>query len=97
MRREIIWSEEAYQDYSDNIEYLLAEWGVSAAQEFSDNVASILNSLPSYPYLFPATNYKRIRKGTVCKQISILYRVYSDRIEILRFWNNYQDPKRLKY
>lgn len=94
--RKIIWSDEAKSDYDNNISFLLENWSAAEAQEFVDEVSFILKNLPAMPEMFPSFGYKKIHKGIVCKQISILYRISPDTIELLRFWNNYQDPDKLK-
>ncbi len=88
----IIWSDKAKEDYEQNINYLVSDWSVKDAVEFVDNVNTILQNLPDFPEMFPDTGYKAVRKGVVCKQISILYVIRPDSIELLRFWNNHQNP-----
>jgi len=94
--RNIIWSDEAKSDYDNNICFLLEKWSITEAQEFVDEVSVILKNLPTMPGMFSSFRYKNIHKGIVCKQISLLYRVFPDRIELLRFWNNYQNPDKLQ-
>ncbi len=94
--REIIWSDNAKSDYDNNIDFLLREWSVTEALQFVDEVAAILKTLPLMPEMFPATGYKDLYKGVVCKQITMLYKVTPTTIELIRFWNNYQSPDRLK-
>ncbi|MBI2270580.1 MAG: type II toxin-antitoxin system RelE/ParE family toxin [Bacteroidetes bacterium] len=92
----IIWSDNAKSDYDENILFLLNKWGLKEAKEFVDEVDFVLDNLPHMAEMFPLSDYKEIRKGLICKQISLLYRVQSDRIELLRFWNNYQNPEKLR-
>ena len=93
---QIVWSGEAKSDYSRNIEYLLEKWGLDAAREFADNVANILNQIVMMPGMFPTSGYKKVRKVIACRQISILYKVEEQRIVLLRFWDNRQDPGKFK-
>ena len=97
MKNNLIWSLEAKLDYSDNIDYLIEYWSINAAQQFIDKVHHILKLLPSMPEMFPLSNYQNVRKGIICKQITILYQVFGTEIILLRFWNNKQDPSKFKY
>jgi plasmid stabilization system protein ParE len=96
MKKKIIWSDEAKADYTSNVDYLLQEWSIQDAQEFVDNVNDIISVLDQMPDMFPLSNYQKVRKGVVCKQISILYQVHQTEIHILRFWDNRKNPKKLK-
>ena len=92
--KRIIWSEDAISDYENNIDYLLINYGVNEAQEFIDEVNEVLCAISEMPELFPMSDYRDIRKCVVRKQISIFYKVGINRIEIVRFWDNRQEPKR---
>ena len=94
--KKIIWSADAVSDYDQNIEYLLDEWGIKETQQFIDEIAEMLNTISKMPELFPLSDYRDIRKCVVRKQISILYRVKDDKIELVRIWNNKKNPKKLK-
>ena len=93
--KKIIWSADAVSDYDQNIEYLLDEWGIKETQQFIDEIAEMLNTISKMPELFPLSDYRNIRKCVVRKQISILYTVKDDKIELVRVWNNKQNPKKL--
>jgi plasmid stabilization system protein ParE len=94
--KKIIWSADAVSDYEQNIEYLLEKWSIKETQQFIDEVAEILDTISKMPELFPLSDYRNIRKCVVRKQISILYTVNDDTIELVRVWNNKQNPKKLK-
>ena len=96
MKRQIIWSDDAEEDYANNIEYLLAEWTVNDAQEFVDNADNVIRIITEMPKSFPPSDYKKVRKALICKQISLLYQIKKSEIILLRFWNNLQDPEKLK-
>jgi hypothetical protein len=92
----IIWTEPALDDYHLNIEYLLKEWSDKEALAFIDDVEKVLYQIRKGNIIFKETSYLNIRHFVVCKQISLYYRIIDEQtIELLRFWNNYQDKKRL--
>ena len=88
-----VWSPEAVADYQNNIVFLLEEW---SPVKFISRVDQCLNLIAENPRLYPATEMKNIRNAVVAKQISLFYLLESDRIILVRFWNNYQNPERLK-
>jgi len=87
----IIWSPQAKVDYWKNIEYLESEWSEKEVFSFIDNVDYHLNLLQAGNVYFLSTYYKDVYKVVVVKQISLFYRIQNNKIELLRFWNNYQD------
>ena len=95
--RKIIWTNEAESDYSANIDYLLKEWTISEAEEFINKAEELLYHLKDGKVKHKASKFEGVRECVVCKQITLFYRINeNNNIELLKFWNNYQDKKRLK-
>lgn len=88
---EIIWSPQSKKDYWQNIDYLEAEWTFKDVINFIEKVDQTLNLLLQNNIEFISTNYKNINKVVILKQITLYYRINNDKIELLRFWNTYQD------
>jgi plasmid stabilization system protein ParE len=93
---QIAWSGEARFDYQQNIDYLLREWTEQVASDFIEDVETVIGLIKIYPEMYPLTDFLGARKAVVNKQITLFYRIKGDTIYLLRFWNNYQDPKKLK-
>ena len=92
-----VWTDIALKDYHQNIDYLLCEWSEKEALTFIGDVDRVLFSLKSGNIEYKESNYHCIRECVVCKHISLYYRHLSDdKIELLRFWNNSKDKRRLK-
>ena len=91
----ISWSELAKFDYWNNIEYLEREWTLTEVYNFMDKVDEIINLLSKENLNFKPTEYKNTFQVPVVKQINLYYRVVNNNIELLRFWNNYQDLGKL--
>jgi len=93
----VIWNDLAVRDYHENIDYLLRKWSDKEAIAFINDVESVIFDLKQGNVEFKESGYLTIRQCVVCKQIALYYKhVESDTIELLRFWNNYQDNKKLK-
>ena len=93
---EIIWSPQAKKDYWQNIDYLEAEWTFNDVVRFIDKVDAIVNLLSHENIHFISTNYKNVNKVVITKQITLFYKLNSEKIELLRFWNTYQDLQNFK-
>ncbi|HEU5292211.1 MAG TPA: type II toxin-antitoxin system RelE/ParE family toxin [Cyclobacteriaceae bacterium] len=93
---QVIWSDDAIADYHQNIDYLQKEWSSQVAVEFIEDVEAVIELITSHPELYPQIDYQEIRKAVVRKQITLLFKVKNKQIHLIRFWNNYQNPEKLK-
>lgn len=92
---QIIWSESAKTDYWQNIEYLEREWKLIEVYNFMDRVDHLLVLLTQDNIEFKSTNYKFVFEVAVAKHISLFYKISKNKdIELVRFWNTYQNPER---
>ncbi len=95
--RSIHWNRLAILDYNNNIDYLLENWSVSEAQVFIDEVDEIIDVLRLGKVEHQSTNYTGVKRCVLRKQITLFYKIADkNTIELLRFWNNYQDEKKFK-
>ena len=92
----LVWTDEALADYHQNIDFLSKECTDQVALDFIEDVDAVISLIVSRPELFPLTDYRGIRKAVVRKQITLFYKISHNSIQLIRFWNNYQDPSRLK-
>jgi plasmid stabilization system protein ParE len=93
----IIWTNVAKSDYWKNIEYLESEWTLQDVYNFIDKTDALIELLTKQNLIFKSTNYENVFQIPVTKQITLYYKILdNDDIELLRFWNTYQNPKRLK-
>ncbi|OOV29294.1 hypothetical protein BXU11_05085 [Flavobacterium sp. LM5] len=91
----ILWTNRARNDYWQNISYLEEKWTLKEVYHFMDKVEAFLDLLANGNLAFKTTNYKFVYEVPVTKHVSLFYKVASDNsIELLRFWNSYQDPEK---
>lgn len=94
---QIIWTELAKIEYWENIEYLEREWTLNDVYNFMDKTDDLIGLLAKKNLTFKPTNYEGIFQVPVTKQITLFYRILENKeVELLRFWNNYQEPNKLK-
>ena len=94
--RSISWSVEAIEDYHHTIDFILSKWPSEVAMKFIAQTESILSLIKDYPFLYPKTDYKHIRKAVINPHISLFYLVSEKEIVLIRFWNNHKDPNSLQ-
>lgn len=91
------WNYFAIRDYHEYVDYLLSNWSEKEAVAFINDVESLIESLEQGNVEFKESGYQDIKQCVVRKQITLYYKqIGTDKIELLRFWNNYQDNKKLK-
>ncbi|HLP64994.1 type II toxin-antitoxin system RelE/ParE family toxin [Flavobacterium sp.] len=93
---EIIWSPQAKKDYWQNIDYLEAEWTFQDVVNFVEKVEKTFDLLTKNNVEFISTNYKKVNKVVITKHITLYYRLNSNTVELLRFWNTYRDLENFK-
>ena len=93
---QVIWSDEAIEDYHQNIDYLLKNWSVKVALEFTEDVEAIIQLIKAHPELYPLSDYTEIRRAVVRRQITLFFKIKNETIDLIRFWNNYKDIEKLE-
>lgn len=97
MSHKIYWSERAKKSYIHVADFILKKWSVKEVRNFTDITSSTILKIAKTPEMFVASKKKDIRKGFITKHTCLLYRIKSNGIELLYFWDNRQDPKKLKH
>ena len=92
MSLEIILTPNAKDTLLSIVSFIRLKWGNRSAEKFIEKTYKVLDTISQQPYLFKAYEEKNVRKGLITKQTSVVYRVLHDRIEVLFFWDNRQEP-----
>lgn len=96
MPKTIIWSPLAERDFLSILEYLHENWEMNVVQAFIDIAFNSVSLISVNPKLFPLINKSRkIRKCVLTRHNSLFYRDGKESIEILRIFDNRQDPHKL--
>jgi plasmid stabilization system protein ParE len=91
------WMPRGELTFNKNIEYLEKEWDEKTLKQFLERVGSVLELIQRNPFLYPLYNpAKKIRKCVIHGRVVLYYRVKGNSIEILWFWNTYQNPNKLR-
>ena len=98
MHRKVIWSKLAQNDFENILEYLHKNWDAAVLVNFIDITDIIIEQIKSNPKQFPLINKKyKVRKCVLTKQNTVFYRICKGNINILRVFDNRQDPQKLRF
>ena len=96
----VSWTPKALETYISNIEYLETKWTEREVKKFIADVEKKIKALSGQPGIGSPRNKKQhnIRHTVIHKRVSLIYRYkpVKKEVELLRFWNTYQNPKKLK-
>jgi plasmid stabilization system protein ParE len=92
------WTPEATKTLQQNADYLFEEWGDQVANDFLDRVEGLLDLIKQNSRIYPLhSSSKTVHKCIVNKRIILFFEIKSDNfINLLTFWNTYQDLEKLK-
>ena len=94
---EVVWSLTAAKSYRKNLEYLKEEWSVNEIENFINIVDRAIVTISKNPEIGRRSDVSQhYRQFIIIKQITLYYRVTSHNIRLVCFFNNYQDPEKLK-
>ena len=94
------WTPLSEESFEDVIEFIQVKWGKREIEKFAKQTEKIIRNISINPFMYKSTvKDKNIRNGLINKLISVIYRVNTDKneIELLLFWDNRKDPKKIKY
>lgn len=94
--RIVKWSGQAKTDFISILGFLYQNWSEKEAQNYSDAVYRLIRILEKGNIEFRKTRYSKLHAAIISKHISIYYRIHSkSRVEIIRIWDNRQNPSML--
>lgn len=96
---EVIWSARAKITYFNVLDYLGKHWTRKEMIQFSQRTDIVFRAIRKNPGIFPySVRHKNIQKAIVDKNNSFFHQVdlKKKRIYLLTFFDNRQNPARLK-
>jgi len=77
---------------------LQENWGSEVVTRFIDIVEDLIEQISLNPKHFPVIHKKlKVRKCVITKHNTLYYRDRRDYVDILRIFDNRQDPHKLKF
>ena len=96
----ISWTPTSRLTYFKILDYLLKNWTIKEVENFIYKTEHTLAQIAENPYMFKASKkMKNVRKGLLTKHNSLYYRVKPRKkvIELITFWDNRQNPLKIKH
>ena len=94
----IYWSKRADNKFDKIISYIDEEWGEVVARAFVKKVYDFLDILVEFPEIGSVEHAEReIRGFVIVKQLTLFYKIKEDKIILLNFFDNLQNPKRKRF
>lgn len=92
----IIASPLAIETYQQNIDFLEKLWSENEVLQFISKVSDVITILKVSPQTFKKWEKdSNIHQIEIQKQITLYYQIDHNNVELLLFFNNYQDPSLL--
>lgn len=91
----VTWSPTARLTYYQILQYLDEKWTIKELEAFINRTEEAINHICDNPLLYPYSRESDTHKCVVVKQVSLFYRIKTETIELLVFWDNRQDPAEL--
>lgn len=88
MKFEVIWTKEADTTLGEIILHLEKEWYEKKILNFLERIEKLIELIKEYPFLFPVSKTKGLRKAIINKQSSLFYKVENDKIIIISVRSN---------
>lgn len=95
MSYQIIWSPQANDSYQQILEYLKNRWTEREINNFIERTEKVLFFISQNPLLYRYSKHDDSYKCVVTEQTSLIYQINQDKVELLYFWDNRQDPAKL--
>lgn len=98
MHKQIIWSALSEKDFVSILDYLQKNWDDKVVQGFIEITNGSIELISNNSNQFPMIDkIKKVRKCVLTKHNTLYYRDRKTYIDILRIFDNRQDPRKLRY
>lgn len=92
---EIVWTQNAQNEFINNLLYLEAEWSISVAKKFESEVFKKLELLKPNSNTFQKSGFGDTQKIFITQHITLYNLVEENKIVLPHFWNNAQNLENL--
>jgi len=93
----VIISETGVKTYEAICDQIVERLGNKALNDFKRNTIKTLELISRSPFIYKETDFDpNIRIGLIKKISSVFYEIKPDKIEVLFFWDNRQEPMKFE-
>ena len=97
MSKKVVFSKRARRKLEKLLVYLESEWSLKVKNEFIEKLDRCVLQISQHPESCPVSGeFPGLYKCVVTKQTTLYYRIEEKEIQVITFFDNRQDPKKLK-
>ena len=97
MFKQVVFSKRARRSLEKLLVYLESKWSLKVKNEFIGKLDRCVLQISKHPESCPVSEeFPGLYKCVVTKQTTFYYRVKEKEIQVVTFYDNRQDPKKLK-
>ena len=94
----VVWTDHALDELRQTISYIEQNFSAREIQRLANKIESTLALIATQPAMFPESpSRKGVRRAVILRFNSLYYRINNRQIEILSFFSNRQNLKKLKF
>lgn len=97
MVTEVFWTKNAVTTYNRVLDYLEANWPVKVTDDFIKKTQKIIDLLSINNVRFRSSGRDNVYEALITKHNLLIYRVKTTHIELLRFYDTRQNPRKKKF
>lgn len=87
----IIWSDLAQEYYLKILEELFEKWNITIVNRFENEIITLISKISEFNHICPKSKISSLHKCLVNKNISLIYRIENNTIEIVTLLFNQSD------
>jgi len=97
MFKKVVFSKRARRRLEKLLDYLESEWSLKVKNEFIEKLDRCVLQISRHPESCPVSEeFPGLYKCVVTKQTTFYYRIEEKEIQVITFFDNRQDPKKLR-
>jgi hypothetical protein len=94
MGKEVVWSPKAINEFDKIIKYLGKEWSNKEVKKFILRTNKIVDQISSGTIKFRTSGKKSIHEVLITKHNLLIYKIKSEQILLMTFYDTRQHPKK---
>jgi plasmid stabilization system protein ParE len=97
MAKIIRWTKDADESYLEMINFIKLIWNDEVVKKFVRATFSVLETISRNPEMYAAKGAKNVRRAIIRPNVSLIYKINKEHIDILLFIDNRSKPIKRKF
>jgi len=91
----VYWAPTAKKSYVQILKHIQERWTEKELIVFINRTEEVISHMSNNPLLYPYSQQHDVHKCVIMPQVSLFYRRKLDVVQLLLFWDNRRNPKKL--